>query len=156
MQGYQHPVLYKTKWSSSLCSATTEQTQNIKYAPPCITMTAVFFLASESLPGLACPQGTTKTCCSVCPIHLHFFCCRTAFNYHTESPFTQIIRGRPKASKTPHYTVNHYIQGKSCTTPIRFPSICSPWIEIKIQQSQIALYFGTRNHNWSLYGGDMD
>lgn len=41
-----------------------------------------------------------------------FFHCRTAFNYHTESPFTEIMRERPKASKSPHYTVKHYIQEK--------------------------------------------
>lgn len=41
-----------------------------------------------------------------------FFRCSTAFNHHTQSPFTAIMRERPKESKTPHYIVKHYWQEK--------------------------------------------
>lgn len=56
-----------------------------------------------------------------------FFHCRTAFNYltHRESPFTEIMRGRPKASKNPHYTVTK--QANSALHPFILP----PYVLLK-------------------------
>lgn len=93
------------------------------------------------LPGLVAPVRLS---------HLHFFLCRTELNYHTERPFTDIMRGRPKASKTPHYTVKHYIKLKLIPHTSWFPL---HMFSFKRDNSPTLNFFScsdTGGFNWSL------
>lgn len=100
------PPLHETKWSSSSCSATTEQSEKIK----CTRELFPLLPLNHFLAGTSAGNHRDLLLCLSCSFA--FFRCRAAFNYHIESPFTAIMKERPKASKSPHYTVKHYIQEK--------------------------------------------
>lgn len=126
----------------SLCSPTTVLTVKIKILFFCPTGSS--FFVSESLCGLAHPWGIAKTCRSGRLFYLHFFSHRIAFNYHKNSPFTAIMKWRPKQAKLK----------KPCIRFLLY--IISRERETKMTQLHIALYHSGRSPNWSLLGRELD
>ena len=82
-----------------------------------------------------------------------FFHCRTAFNYHTESPFTEIMRkGDQKLGKLPitQLSAIYCIQEKQ--NPMPYPFVFHPYVLINRDKYSTVAYRSLLEHLKPLIG----